>query len=69
MFIENWKAQVKHLWSIKLALLSAVFGILEQVLPALLPFVPPNMFAALSIATAVCTAIARVIKQQPPATA
>jgi len=62
--IEGWKAKWHKLWSIRFALLTALFGILEQVLPALTGVVPPHVFAILSIVTAIGSAVSRVVQQK-----
>jgi hypothetical protein len=51
------------LWSMRLAILAAVFGTLELVMPIWQSVVPESMFAALSTVSAVGAAVARVIKQ------
>lgn len=54
------------LWSIRLALLSAVLAAVEASVPLWNGILAPNVFAALSGAVAVASAVARVI-QQPSA--
>lgn len=53
-----------RLWSMRFALLAALFGALELTLPLWQGIVPPSAFAALSTLCAVSAAIARVIKQE-----
>lgn len=61
--IEDWKTKWHKLWSIRLALLSALFGVLELVLPALQDTIPRGWFAALSIVSALWGAYARLVPQ------
>ena len=53
-------------WSVRFAVLSALFGIAAQLqdsLPIIRDFVTPHEFAVLSIACGVASAMSRVIKQ------
>ena len=55
-----------RLWSIRFALLAALFGMAAQLqdnLPLIRDFVTPKEFAALSIACGVASALSRVIRQ------
>ena len=52
-----------RLWSMRLAILSALFGALELIMPIWSGLVPDSVFATLSTLSAVAAAIARVIKQ------
>jgi hypothetical protein len=61
--IENWKAIWYKLWSIRLALLAAAFGVLELALPALQDTIPHGWFAALSVLSALWGAYARLVPQ------
>ncbi len=61
--IEGWKERWHKLWSIRLALASAFFGVLEIVLPQLQDVVPKWLFAMLSIACALWGAWARLVRQ------
>ena len=64
--IDNWRAVLKHAWSVRLLLIAAVLSGLEVALPLLdgvLP-IPPLAFAALS-GVSVCGAfIARFVVQE-----
>lgn len=53
-----------RLWSVRLAILSAMLGALELSLPLWQGLVPSNVFAALSTITAAAAAVARVVKQE-----
>ena len=53
-----------RLWSVRLAILSALLGALELSLPLWQGIVPGNVFAALSTITAAAAAVARVVKQE-----
>lgn len=61
--IEGWKQKWHRLWSIRLSLLSALFGVLEIVLPYLQDSIPRWVFAGLSIACALWAAYARLVPQ------
>lgn len=61
--IENWKAVLQKSWSLWLAVLSAALSAIEVTLPLFTTVVPPNLFASLSMITAIAAAMARVIHQ------
>lgn len=61
--IENAEKVWYKLWSIRLALASAFFGILEVVLPFLQDTIPRGWFAGLSILLALWGAYARLVPQ------
>ena len=63
MLIDNAKAWHK-LWSVRLAILSALLGALELTAPLWHGVVPDHVFAGLSTLTAAAAAVARVIKQE-----
>ncbi|MBZ9922269.1 hypothetical protein LB579_31835 [Mesorhizobium sp. BR1-1-7] len=64
--IDDWKAVLRHAWSVRLLFIAAVLSGLEVALPllnGLLP-VPPLVFAALS-GLCVCAAfVARFVVQK-----
>ena len=62
-FIEDWKLKFTKLWSIRLALLTAVFSALEVALPFFSGLVPAGTMASLAAFTAVGSAVARLIAQ------
>lgn len=61
--IDN-AAQWHRLWSVRLAILSAILGAVELSLPLWQGVVPPHVFASLSTVTAAAAAVARVIRQE-----
>ncbi|KDR26004.1 hypothetical protein [Caballeronia zhejiangensis] len=64
--IDDASAVWHRLWSVRFAILSALFGIAAQVqdnLPAIRDFVTPKEFVALSIVCGLASALSRVIKQ------
>lgn len=61
--IPEWQKAWHRLWSIRLALLSALFGAIEVGLPYFESTLPGGIFAGLSAATAFAAAIARLIAQ------
>ena len=61
--IENAPAW-HRLWSMRLAILAALFGALELSLPLWRGVVPESTFAMLSTFSALAAAVSRVIKQE-----
>lgn len=61
--IDNWNEVLKKAWSIRLALLSAVFSAAEVALPFFTDFVPPRTMALLAALTAAAATIARIVAQ------
>ncbi len=67
--ISNWKAVLKHAWSIRLMILAALFSGLEVGLPLIdgLYDIPPGIFAALStFATAAAFAARFFVQSKVP---
>lgn len=60
--IDN-ASKAHKLWSVRLAVIAAIFGALELALPLWSDLVPPRVFAGLSTFTIMGAAIARVFKQ------
>lgn len=61
--IDDWKQKFPKLWSVRLALLSALLGVAEMTLPLFQTFVPPMTFALLSVAASLSAAVARIVAQ------
>jgi hypothetical protein len=61
--IEGWKRKFPRLWSVRFALLSALLGAAELVLPLMQSEFPPRVFALLSFVTAIAAAVARIVAQ------
>lgn len=62
MLIDD--ASVWHkLWSIRLALIAAIFAAIEATLPLWDGLLPPHIFATLATLAGLGSAISRVIKQ------
>lgn len=61
--IEDWKKKFPKLWSVRLAILSAVLGVLEMTLPMFQTLIPPLTFGILSVVTGIAAAVARLIAQ------
>lgn len=61
--IEDAKTVLLKAWSIRLALLAAVFSAAEVALPFFAPFVPPKTMAVLALIASAGAAIARVVAQ------
>lgn len=65
--IANWRAVLKHAWSVRLMLIAALASGIEVALPLLdgvLP-VPPSLFALLCLAATVGAFVARFVAQKP----
>lgn len=56
--------QAHRLWSIRLAILAAVLGAAEGLLPLWRDVVPDGVFAVAASAIGIAAAVARVIKQK-----
>lgn len=61
--IENAKTVLLKAWSVRLALLAAVFSAAEVALPFFAPFVPPHTMAIMAVVASSGAAIARVVAQ------
>lgn len=61
--IEDWQSLWHKLWSVRLALLSALLGVLELTLPHFQSFIPPMWFGVLSVIVGVAAAVARLVQQ------
>lgn len=63
--IEDFKPVLLKAWSVRLALLGALFSALEVVLPMLAPLglIPPHSMAVLSLVASAGAAVARVVAQ------
>lgn len=62
-FMPDWRRILRRAWSIRLAILAALFSGAEVVLPMFIDVLPRNLFAALSFASVVGAAVARVVAQ------
>ena len=61
--VQDAKNILLKAWSVRLALLAAVFSAAEVALPFFAPFVPPHAMAILAVVASSGAAIARVIAQ------
>lgn len=61
--IEDAKTVLLKAWSVRLALLGAVFSAAEVALPFFAPFVPAHTMAVLAVVASAGAAIARVVAQ------
>lgn len=61
--IDDAAKVLRRAWSIRLALLSAVFSAAEVALPFFTDFVPPRTMALLAVFTAAGAAVARIVAQ------
>ncbi|MGX1786827.1 DUF7940 domain-containing protein [Bosea sp. NPDC055332] len=64
---SNWRAVIRHAWSLRLALLSAVLGAAEVAVEVFIsdPPISRGVFAALAAAVSLAAAVARVVAQTP----
>ncbi len=60
---KDWRYVAGRAWSMRLVLATAVLGAAELTLPLFSELVPKNVFAGLSMLTAMAAAIARVLAQ------
>jgi hypothetical protein len=61
--IEDAKSVLLKAWSVRLALLAALFSAAEVALPFFAPFVPAHTMAILALFASSGAAIARVVAQ------
>jgi hypothetical protein len=61
--VPEWRRLLNKAWSVRLALLGAVFGGIEMALPMFSDRFPPKVFMALCIFTTLAGAVARLIPQ------
>lgn len=62
--IDNWRAELNHLWSIRAALFTALLGVADQLLDAMFStgHLPPVVYSLLLVVVSV----ARVLDQPQP---
>lgn len=61
--LPDWKRLLRKTWSIRLVILSAILSGFELILPLFVDTIPRNLFAALSMCSAIAAGIARVVAQ------
>jgi hypothetical protein len=61
--VPEWKWLIRKTWSIRLVILSALLSGFEVILPLFVDTIPRNLFAALSMCSAIAAGIARVVAQ------
>lgn len=61
--VPDWRRIVRRAWSIRLAILSALFSGAEVIVPIFADTMPRRWFAALSFVAVVGAAFARIIAQ------
>jgi hypothetical protein len=61
--LPDWKRLLRKAWSIRLVVLCGLLSGCEVVLPLFVDTIPRNLFAALSIVSAIAATIARVVAQ------
>ena len=61
--VDNAKTVLMKAWSVRLALLGALFSAAEVALPFFTPFVPPKTMAVLALISSCGAAVARVVSQ------
>jgi hypothetical protein len=61
--VPEWKWLLRKTWSIRLVILSALLSGFEVILPLFVDTLPRNLFAALSMCSAIAAGIARVVAQ------
>lgn len=61
--IDDAKQVLLKAWSVRLALLAAMFSAAEVALPFFAPFLPPKTMAVMALISSAGAAIARVVAQ------
>jgi hypothetical protein len=61
--IEDAKSVLLKAWSVRLALLAALFSAAEVALPFFAPFLPPRTMAIFALLASTGAAIARIVAQ------
>lgn len=61
--LPDWKKVARRAWSVRLAIIAALFSGAEVVLPLFMDALPRDLFAILSFVTVVGAAFARVVAQ------
>ena len=61
--VPEWKRLIRKAWSIRLVALAGLLSGCEVVLPLFVDTIPRNLFAALSMCSAIAAGIARVVAQ------
>ncbi|SHE68686.1 hypothetical protein SAMN02745157_0712 [Kaistia soli DSM 19436] len=61
--VSDWRAVLKHAWSIRLILLAALFSGLEVALPIIGDEIPPRLFAMLTLIVVAGAFVARFVAQ------
>ncbi len=65
--IENWRGEIRRLWTMRIALGSAAFWsvllFLYAAWPALIGYIPLGAFFAVGVAISVAVGIGRILKQ------
>ena len=59
----HWKLLVRYTWSVRFIALAGFFSGLDVVLPLFAESMPRGIFATLSMFSAVCGGVARVVDQ------
>lgn len=60
---STWRAVLRKAWSIRLAVLAAVFSTAELILPMFVREMPPALFGSLAIACSLGSILARIAVQ------
>ena len=61
--LPEWKWLIRKTWSIRLVILSAILSGIELILPLFVDTIPRNLYAALTMCSAIAAGIARVVAQ------
>ena len=62
--VGNWRAVLRHAWSIRIILAAALLSVLEAALPYLGLPIPPGTLAVLAALLSLAAAGARLVAQQ-----
>lgn len=61
--IDGWRAELNRLWTVRIALFTALLSVADQLLPAIGDYLPRWVYAGLSVAVVV----SRILQQKPAA--
>ncbi len=62
--LDDWNWIVRHAWSFRLNILAGALAAAEIILPLFVDSLPRSVFAGLTLATVICSNIARVVAQR-----
>lgn len=64
--IDDWRAQLNKLWSVRIAILTALLASADQILAAFNLFIPPVWYGVLSLLVIVARLVYQPAKPNDP---